>query len=505
MQGTIFSLLPPVVAIVLALITKEVYISLFSGIFIGSLIYSNFNILNTIDNIFSVMSESIYGNGTNIQIILFLVILGTIVVLVTKSGASDAYGKWASTKIKTQRSALISTFLFASMLFIDDYFSCLTTGHVMRPITDKHKISRAKLAYVVDSTAVPMCILVPISSWAAAISSSLSESGAPDGFNFFIKTIPYNFYAILTIVMVITLSLFKVDFSSMLKHENNAKNGDLTSSNQVEENVESHESKNVENAKGKVLDLIIPIFSLIICCVFGILYTGGLFTENVSILKAFAHCNSSKGLLIGSFLSLIIIFILYVPRKVVSFKNFVRSLAEGFKEMSSAIIVLTMAWTLGNITQDYMKAGDFISSLVKSNSASSFFIPVIIFALAAILSFSTGTSWGTFAMFIPIAFPLFPINNELCVITIASVLAGSVFGDHVSPISDTTIMAATGTKCSIINHISTKLPYALLIASISCVGFILASFILNPFIVLLICIAVLYLSLFIIKSFRNYK
>lgn len=501
MQGTIFSLLPPICAIVLALITKEVYISLFSGIVVGALLYSNFNILDTIDNIFSVMSESIYGNGTNVQIILFLVILGTIVVLVTKSGASNSYGKWASTKIKSQKSALFSTFLFASMLFIDDYFSCLTTGHVMRPITDKHKISRAKLAYIVDSTAVPMCILVPISSWAAAISSSLSESGAPDGFNFFIKTIPYNFYAILTIVMVITVSLFNIDFSSMLKHEINAKNGNLTSSN---------ENDNVENkidssSKGKVFDLLIPIFSLIVCCVFGLLYTGGLFRENVSILSAFSHCNSSKGLLIGSFLALFIIFVLYVPRKIVKFKDFVKSLADGFKEMSSAIIVLTMAWTLGNITQDYMKAGEFISNLVKNNSASSFFIPVIIFALAAILSFSTGTSWGTFAMFIPIAFPLFPINSDLCTITIASVLAGSVFGDHVSPISDTTIMAATGTKCSIINHISTKLPYALLVASISSVGFILAGFILNPFITLLICIAILYSVLFIVKSLRKYK
>lgn len=501
MQGSIISLLPPICAITLALITKEVYISLFSGILVGALLYSNFNILDTIDNIFSVMSESIYGNGTNIQIVFFLVILGTIVVLVTKSGASNSYGKWASTKIKTKKSALISTFLFASMLFIDDYFSCLTTGHVMRPITDKHKISRAKLAYIVDSTAVPMCLLVPISSWAAAITSSLSESGVPDAFNFFLKTIPYNFYAILTIIMVISVSLFNIDFSSMLKHEINAKNGDLTSSN-GNDNVEDVFDS---NPNGRVIDLVIPIVSLIACCVFGLLYTGGLFKKNVSVLQAFSHCNSSKGLLIGSFLALIIIFILYVPRKIVKFKDFVKSLAEGFKEMSSAVIVLTMAWTLGNITQNYLKAGEFISSLVKNNSASSYFIPVIIFALAALLSFSTGTSWGTFAMFIPIAFPLFPISNELCTITIASVLAGSVFGDHVSPISDTTIMAATGTKCSIINHISTKLPYALLVASISSVGFILAGFILNPFIVLLICIVILYSALFVIKSLRKYK
>jgi len=501
MQGTVLSLLPPICAIILALITKEVYISLFSGILVGALIYSNFNVLDTIDNIFSVMSESIYGNGTNIQILLFLIILGTIVVLVTKSGASNSYGKWASTKIKTQKSALLSTFLFASMLFIDDYFSCLTTGHVMRPITDKHKISRAKLAYVVDSTAVPMCLLVPISSWAAAISSSLSESGVPDAFNFFLKTIPYNFYAILTITMVIAVSLFNIDFSSMLKHEINAKNGNLTSS---DDSCDDEDDFNV-HSKGKVLDLLIPIISLMGGCIFGLLYTGGLFKENGTILKAFSHCNSSKGLLIGSFLSLIAIFILYIPRKIVTLKDFVKSLAEGFKEMASAIIVLTMAWTLGNITQDYMKAGEFISSLVKNNSASSFFIPAIIFLLAAVLSFSTGTSWGTFAMFIPIAFPLFPSSSELCTITIASVLAGSVFGDHVSPISDTTVMAATGTKCSIINHISTKLPYAILVASVSCIGFVLASFILNPFIVLVICITILYTTLFAIKSFRKYK
>ena len=499
MQGTFWALLPPIVAIVLSLITKEVYISLFSGIIVGALLFTNFNILETIDIIFTVMTESIYGGGTNIRIVLFLIILGTIVVLVTKSGASVAYGKWASKKIKNKKTALLSTFFFASMLFIDDYFSCLTTGHVMRPITDKNKVSRAKLAYVVDSTAVPMCILIPLSSWTAAISSSLTESGAQDGFSFFIRTIPYNIYAILTIIMVITVSLFNIDFSSMLKHETNAMNGDLTYSGIEEFSEEVH----IENKRGKVFDLIAPILSLIICCVLGLLYTGGILNGNVSILEAFSHCNSSKGLLMGSFVSLIITSIIYVPRKVISFKDFVGSIAEGFKEMSSAIIVLAMAWTLGNITQDYLKAGIFISSIVKNHAASSAFIPVIIFILAAILSFSTGTSWGTFAMFIPIAYPLFPPDNELLVITIAAVLAGSVFGDHVSPISDTTIMAATGTKCSVINHISNKLPYALLIACISASGFILAGFIQNPFIVLAISIALLYLTLFAIKVFRK--
>ncbi|MDQ5983612.1 MAG: Na+/H+ antiporter NhaC [Eubacteriales bacterium SKADARSKE-1] len=494
MQGTFWALLPPLAAIVLALITKEVYVSLFIGILTGALFYSGFDILKTIDTTFFAMTESVYGKGTNIRIIIFLVLLGTIVSLVNKSGGSMAFGHWAGNKIKTERSAKLSTLAFALMLFIDDYFICLTTGNVMRPITDRNRVSRAKLAYIVDSTAVPICILAPLSSWAAAVASSLSESGATDGFQFFIKTIPYNLYAILTILMVFTTSMFNIDFSSMLKHENNAQNGDLFTS----KGEDNFEEEPIINSKGKVIDLIIPIITLIGGCIFGLLYTGGILS-GASVFEAFSHCESSRGLLIGAFIALIVTFILYIPRKVISFKEFIASLPSGFKEMSSAIIVLSMAWTLGNITEKYMKAGEFISSLIGNNTSSIIFIPVIMFVLSVVLSFSTGTSWGTFAMLIPISFPLFAVNNELLVITIAAVLAGSTCGDHVSPISDTMIMSSAGTKCNLINHVTTQFPYALLVASISAVGYVIAGFVKNPIIVLLCAVTLLLIILFSIK------
>ena len=494
MQGTFWALLPPLAAIILAIITKEVYVSLFFGILTGAIFYSGFDMLKAIDTIFYAMTESIYGKGTNIRIFIFLVLLGTIVVLVNKSGASIAFGEWAGKRIKTKRSALLSTFAFALMLFIDDYFICLATGNVMRPITDRNRVSRAKLAYIVDSTAVPICILAPLSSWSAAVVSSLSESGAADGFQFFLKTIPYNLYAILTILMVFVTSAFNIDFSTMLKHESNAKNGDLFTS----KGEENFKEELIENPKGKVIDLIIPVATLIVACMFGLLYTGGIL-NGATLFEAFSHCESSRGLLIGAFISLIVTFILYIPRKIISFKDFISSLPTGFKEMSSAIIILCMAWTLGSITEKYMKAGEFISSLVGNHTSSVIFIPVLMFILSIILSFSIGTSWGTFAMLIPIAFPLFTENSELLVITIAAILAGSNCGDHISPIADTMIMSSAATRCNLINHFTTQIPYALLVAGISTVGYIIAALIKNPMIVLGCTILMLLLVLFGIK------
>ena len=490
MQGTIWTLLPPLITIILAILTKEVYISLFSGIFVSALIFCNFNMIpnetspDAINVMFDIMTTSV-----NMQITIFLILLGTIVVLVNKSGGTNAFENFINNKIKTKRNALISTQIFAISLFIDDYFSCLTSGNVMKSITDKNKVSRSKLTYIIHSTVVPICMLMPISSWAAAISSSLSESGAPNGLQFFIKVIPYNLYCILALIMVFTTSAFNINYSTMLKHEKNAENGNLFSDSG--DKIKNTQKNTNKKTNGKIIDLIIPISALIVFCIIGIILDKKFKTDN--------------GLLFGALMSLITAFILYIPRKIITFKEFLNSFTEGFKEMASAIIILTLAWSFSKITtdKDYLFIGGFISNVIKNISGLTLFIPAILFIVSILLSVSTGTSWGTFTMLIPITFSMFPLNNQLLLVSVAAVLAGSACGDNVSPISDTTIMSCTGTNCTIENHMATQLPYAALVASISAVGFLVAGIVQNPYIPLIFSIALLLIVLTSIKIYHK--
>lgn len=488
MQGSAWALVAPIAAIILAIITKEVYISLFIGIFIASLLLCNFNVMDSINTVFNAMCESI--DYKNIKIIIFLILLGTIVVLVNKSGGTTAYGIWANKKVKTKKRALLFTQLFAMALFIDDYFSCLTSSNVMKTITDKNKISRAKLTYMIHSTVVPICMLAPISSWAAAVCGSLERSGALNSFQLFLKTIPYNFYCILSLLMVFLTSLFNINYSKMLKHEKNAEKGDLFSDKENKSEFINKEQL-INNSKGKIIDLLIPILSLIIFCIIGITLDKALGTDT--------------GLLLGSFTALLITAVLYIPRKIMNLKEFLDSISDGFKQMASAIIILTLAWTFANITTDekYMFLGKFISGVIKNSYSYTAFIPVILFILSIFLSVSTGTSWGIFSMLIPITFSMFPANSQLLVISIAAILSGSACGDNISLISDTTVMTCTGTKCSIINHISTQLPYAALVATIGSVGFLIAGFIQNSYLTLTLTIGLLIISLAIIKIYNK--
>ena len=491
---TFLSLLPPIVAIALALITKEVYVSLFVGILCGGLLYANFNPVKTVTSIFETMTAKL-GDSANVGIIIFLVILGIMVSLMTKAGGSAAYGKWASQKIKSKRGALLSTVGLGALLFVDDYFNCLTVGSVMLPVTDKFKISRAKLAYIIDATAAPICIIAPISSWAAAVTSS-TEGTNIDGFGMFLRAIPYNFYALLTIVMLIVLAVMKFDYGSMKIHEKNAENGDLytTSSRPYDEGTKIKVSD-----KGRVFDLIIPVASLIICCIIGMIYTGGFF-EGVSFVDAFANCESSKSLVLGSFIALVITFLLYVPRRVITFREFAESLPEGFRAMVPAILILTFAWTLSGFCRDALGAGGFVGGLVEHNAAASMFLPAVLFLVGLGLAFATGTSWGTFGILIPIVLSIFPEMSESLIICISACLAGAVCGDHTSPISDTTIMASTGAQCDHINHVSTQIPYAMTVAAVSLVSYILAGIIQNVFIVLPIAIILMIATLIVIKK-----
>ncbi|HOP10026.1 MAG TPA: Na+/H+ antiporter NhaC family protein [Oscillospiraceae bacterium] len=496
MYATFWALVPPIVAIALALLTKEVYISLFIGILTGALFYSNFNPMGTVTSIFEVMSEKA-GDPWNVGILIFLVILGIMVSLMTKAGGSAAYGRWAAKKIKTKAGASLATVGLGVLIFIDDYFNCLTVGSVMRPVTDKHKISRAKLAYIIDATAAPVCIIAPISSWAAAVTSS-TEGTNIDGFAMFIKAIPYNFYAILTIVMLIMITLLNFDFGSMKRHEVNAANGDLFTTD-----ARPYTEEQAVSEKGKVLDLVIPVVLLIVCCILGMIYTGGFF-EGASFIEAFAGSDASVGLVLGSFAALVLTFLLYIPRKVISFKEFAASIPEGFKAMVPAILILVFAWTLSGFCRDCLGAGEFVGGVVGNSATASAFLPAILFLVALGLAFSTGTSWGTFGILIPIVIAIFPEMSEILVITISACLAGAVCGDHVSPISDTTIMASAGAQCDHINHVSTQMPYALLVAGVSFVCYIAAGFLQNAVIMLPISI-VLMGGLLLIMYFSQKK
>lgn len=473
--ATAGALLPPCIAIVLALITKEVYSSLFVGILTGALLYANGNVelmLNTM--LFHTDGGLIYklADSWNVGILVFLVILGIMVSLMNKVGGSAAFGQWASTHIKSRVGAQLATMALGVLIFVDDYFNCLTVGSVMRPVTDRQKVSRAKLAYLIDATAAPVCIIAPVSSWAAAVTSSVPEGSNINGFSMFLNTIPYNFYALATLLMMALIILFQLDFGPMKVHEDNALKGDLFTTAARPYGDTDEESI---NPKGKVIDLVFPVVVLIVCCVFGMVYTGGFFSGE-SFISAFANSDASAGLVLGSMITLIITFCFYMIRDVISFKEFTECIPEGFKAMVAPILILTMAWTLSGMTS-LLGANIYVQELVAGSAgALKMFLPAIVFAVALFLAFSTGTSWGTFAILIPIVCDVFGGTStyEMLVISIAACLAGAVCGDHCSPISDTTIMASAGAHSDHVNHVSTQLPYAMTAAAVSFVGYIIA-------------------------------
>lgn len=476
--STAGALLPPVIAILLALITKEVYSSLFVGIVAGALLYANGNLelmLNTM--LFNTDGGMIYklADSWNMGIIVFLVVLGIMVALMNRVGGSAAFGQWASTHIRTRVGAQLATMALGVLIFVDDYFNCLTVGSVMRPVTDRHKVSRAKLAYLIDATAAPVCIIAPVSSWAAAVTSSVPDGSEINGFAMFLNTIPYNFYALTTLLMIIVITVLKFDFGPMALHEKNAADGDLfTTSSRPYGNVDDE----ITNPKGKVIDLVLPVVVLIICCIVGMIYTGGFF-EGVNFIDAFAGADASMGLVFGSIVTLLITFCFYMVRGIMSFKEFAECIPEGFKTMVAPILILTMAWTLSGMT-GLLGAKYFVQDMVASSAgALNMFLPAIIFLVALFLAFSTGTSWGTFAILIPIVCSVFDSgsNYQMLVISIASCLSGAVCGDHCSPISDTTIMASAGAHSDHVNHVSTQLPYAMTAAGVSVAGYLIAGFI----------------------------
>ena len=502
--ATVFALLPPVIAIGLALITKEVYTSLLAGIITGGLLYSNFNLELMINTIFFQEDGGMVyklADAWNVGILVFLVMLGILVSMLNKAGGSAAFGKWASKHIKTRIGAQISVMILGVLIFVDDYFNCLTVGSVMRPVTDRHKVSRAKLSYIIDATAAPVCIIAPISSWAAAVTSSVPEDSGINGFAVFLQTIPYNLYAILTLVMVLLVTVLRVDFGPMKKHEMNAIAGDLftTPGRPYEGNEEE-----VINEKAHVLDLILPVAVLIASCIVAMVYTGGFF-EGASFVDAFAASDASGGLVLGGAVTLVFTFIYYMMRDVLSFEEFAKCIPEGFQSMIAPILILTMAWTLSGMT-NLLGAKYFVADLV-ANSASAMqgFLPMIIFLVAAFLAFATGTSWGTFSILIPIVIGVFP-EGQMMVISIASCLAGAVCGDHCSPISDTTIMASAGGHCEHVNHVVTQLPYVLVVGSVCMVGYLLIGIFKAVgldaivWLTLPICIVLLCVVLFVIRT-----
>ena len=469
--STVLSLLPPVVAIVLALNTKEVYTSLLVGIATGALLYANGNLelaLNTL--FFNEEGGMIYklADSGNVGILVFLVMLGILVALMNKAGGSAAFGRWASTHIHTRAGAQFATLLLGVMIFVDDYFNCLTVGSVMRPVTDQQKVSRAKLAYLIDATAAPICIIAPVSSWAAAVTSSVPEGSDINGFTMFLRTIPYNYYAILTIIMALFLIFTGTEYGSMKLHEDNAKNGDLFT---TEDRPYGDDILSSSDTTGHVIDLIAPVIVLIAGCIFGLIYTGGFF-DGVDFVTAFADCNASMGLVLGSSIALLFTFVFYRVRNVMTFQDFAACIPEGFKAMVSPMLILTLAWTLSGMT-NLLGAKYYVASLLSGSAAGlQYMLPVIIFLVAVGLAFATGTSWGTFSILVPIVCHAFP-QGEMLVIAIAACLSGAVCGDHCSPISDTTIMASAGAHCSHVNHVSTQLPYAMTAAAVSAVCYVI--------------------------------
>ena len=469
--STALSLLPPVVAIVLALNTKEVYTSLLVGIATGALLYANGNLELALNTLFFNEEGGMVAklsDSSNVGILVFLVMLGTLVALMNKAGGSAAFGRWASTHIHTRAGAQFATLLLGVMIFVDDYFNCLTVGSVMRPVTDRQNVSRAKLAYLIDATAAPVCIIAPVSSWAAAVTSSVPEGSDINGFTMFLRTIPYNYYAILTIVMALFLIFTGTEYGSMKLHEDNAKKGDLFT---TEERPYGNDAVSDTDTSGHVIDLLAPVLVLIAGCIFGLIYTGGFF-EGVDFVTAFADCNASMGLVLGSSIALMFTFVYYRVRNVMTFQDFAACIPEGFKAMVSPMLILTLAWTLSGMT-NLLGAKYYVASLLHGSAAAlQYLLPFIIFLVAVGLAFATGTSWGTFSILVPIVCHAFP-QGEMLVIAIAACLSGAVCGDHCSPISDTTIMASAGAHCSHINHVSTQLPYAMTAAAISAVCYVI--------------------------------
>ena len=494
LYATIWALLPPLVAIILALITKEVYSSLFVGIVVGALLYSGFKFEGTVTQIFEGGIIKVLSDSYNVGILIFLVILGSVVCMMNKAGGSAAFGRWASQKIHTRVGAELAAIILGILIFIDDYFNCLTVGSVMRPVTDRHHVSRAKFAYLIDATAAPVCIIAPISSWAAAVSGFVEGQ---DGLAIFVRTIPYNFYAILTIVMMVGMVLMKTEFGAMRTHEINALNGDLyTTAARPYENATDDETP---NPRGRVIDLVIPILVLVICCIISMIYTGGFFS-GTDFVTAFSQSDASTGLAMGSAFGLVFAIIFYMIRRVINFRDCMSCIPDGFKAMVPAIMILTFAWTLKAMT-DGLGAAVFVEEAMRSVAGGiEVILPAIIFLVGCGLAFATGTSWGTFGILIPIVVAVFEKSSpEMMIISMSACMAGAVCGDHCSPISDTTIMASAGAQCDHVTHVSTQLPYAIVAAAVSFVTYIVAGFVKTAWIALPVGIVLMLIVLFIIK------
>ena len=494
LYATFWALIPPVVAIALALITKEVYSSLFLGILVGGLLYSGFSFEGTVTHIFQGGIISVLSDSYNVGILIFLVILGAMVCMMNKAGGSAAFGRWASKRIKTRVGAELATIVLGVLIFIDDYFNCLTVGSVMRPVTDKHHVSRAKLAYLIDATAAPVCIIAPISSWAAAVSGFVEGE---DGLSIFVRAIPYNFYALLTIVMMVGMVLIKTEFGSMRVHEVNALKGDLYTTEGRP--YADAEKEGRVNPRGRVIDLVIPIVCLVVCCVIGMIYTGGFFS-GTDFVTSFSQSDASVGLTLGSSFALVLTVAFYMVRKVLSFKDCMDSIPEGFKAMVPAILILVFAWSLKSMT-DSLGAAAFVENAMRSAAGGLMnILPAIIFLVGCGLAFATGTSWGTFGILIPIVVAVFEGSDpELMIISISACMAGAVCGDHCSPISDTTIMASAGAQCDHVNHVSTQLPYAMLAAAVSFVTYLVAGFVKTAWIALPVGIVLMVATLMVIR------
>ena len=497
LYATVASLIPPVVAIVLALITKEVYSSLFIGILVGGLFYSGFRFEGTVTHIFQDGFVAVLSDGYNVGILMFLVILGAMVSLMNRAGGSAAFGRWAKEKIRSRAGAQLATIVLGVLIFIDDYFNCLTVGSVMRPVTDRHNVSRSKLAYLIDATAAPVCIIAPISSWAAAVTGFVEGE---DGFSIFIQAIPYNFYALLTIAMMVCLVVMKFDFGPMAAHEKNAQNGDLFSSGKKDEKEVEVETA---NPRGRVVDLVVPILVLIICCIVGMIYTGGFFS-GADFVTAFSNSDASVGLALGSFFAMVLTILFYCVRRVLGFTDCMACLPNGFKAMVPAILILTFAWTLKAMTDSLGAAACVAAAMEKAAGGLMNLLPAIIFLVGCFLAFATGTSWGTFGILIPIVVAVFEKSDpKLMIISIAACMAGAVCGDHCSPISDTTIMASAGAQCDHVNHVTTQLPYVITVAAVSFVTYLLAGFVQNAWITLPIGLALLIIVLLVIRGMQT--
>ena len=495
--GTWWSLVPPLLAIVLALVTKEVYSSLFIGVAFGALLYTGFQPWEAFNAFFSIMKDSM-----NLNILIFDVLLGMIIVLMAKSGGSAAYGNWAGKHIKSKKSALLATTGLGVLIFVDDYFNCLTVGSVMRPVTDRFKVSRAKLAYIIDATAAPICIIAPVSSWAAAVNSYVPADAGITGFQLFLRTIPYNLYALLTLAMVLYVSISGFDFGLMRKHEINAANGDLFTSGAGEfEQIKQEEG----SSRGHVLDLVLPVAVLIVSAIGAMIYTGFL-DGATDIITAFAGCNAEISLIFATSVTILFMLVLYLPRKVVTFKGFMDSFVEGFRLMIPAVAILIFAWSLKGVG-DALGIASFVESVVGSNTSASVFIPAIMFLVAIFLAFSTGTSWGTFAILVPIVIAMFPgaDNIEMMIIAVSAVLAGAVCGDHVSPISDTTVMSSAGAQSTHINHVSTQMQYAMVVAIVCFVGYLIAGIVKTWWLSLGVSLILLLIVLTVMKRWTEAK